>query len=174
MELYTDDLLLRTVTPDDVNEVARMWEFDKGGVPPDEAQNAIKRMQANHKKNMPGRIHHLCLAVFEQGHNAIIGWCGLDGTISSEKLWLFYMIDKRCRNRGYATQCASKLLSYAFEDAGVPHINGSCDIKNAASFRVMEKTGMKQIASENADEFAFFINQETYRQKLEAQKHAPA
>jgi len=29
MELYTNDLLLKTVTTDDINEVVRMWEFEK-------------------------------------------------------------------------------------------------------------------------------------------------
>jgi hypothetical protein len=89
MELYTDDLLLKTVTGDDINEVARMWEFEKGEISLDEAQNAIVYMQDNHKQNKPGYIYHLCLAVYEKGNNSIIGWCGLDGK-TNEKLYIFF------------------------------------------------------------------------------------
>ena len=52
-----------------------------------------------------------------------IGWCGLDGETVG-KLHIFYSIDKAFRNKGYATQCAEKLLSYAFDVAQVPFVNG--------------------------------------------------
>ena len=119
MEMYTDDLTLRTVTFADIGEVARTWEPEKGRIFLDEAQKVIDGMQENHKKNVPGRIHHLCLAVFEKGQDKIIGWCGLDGTAAGT-LHIFYIIHADHRNRGYATQCARKLLSYAFDEARVP------------------------------------------------------
>ncbi len=162
IELLTDDLLLRTVVDDDVNEVSRMWAFEKGCISLEEAQNAIKYMQENHKRNYTGYIYHLCMAVFEKGKNTVIGWCGLDGTASTEKLWIFYSIDKSYRNMGYATQCASKLLSYAFNDVGVSFVNGGCDKDNKASFRVMEKIGMKLDAFENNDDPLFFIDKTSF------------
>ena len=60
MELYTNDLVLRTVTNNDISEVARMWDFENGSIPVDEAQEAIDYMTDNHKKNRIGDIHHLC------------------------------------------------------------------------------------------------------------------
>ena len=44
MELYTKDLPLKTVTADDIDEVARMWEFEKGSISNEEAQGAIDYM----------------------------------------------------------------------------------------------------------------------------------
>ncbi len=38
MELYTNDLVLKTVTDNDIEEVARMWEFEKGSISTDEAK----------------------------------------------------------------------------------------------------------------------------------------
>lgn len=87
---------------------------------------ALRQMAKNHKKNQTGHIYHLCLGAFEKGSRTIIGWCGLDGTPKGE-LQLFYLIEKPCRNRGYAGQCGKKLLPYAFEEAGVPFVNGGCD-----------------------------------------------
>jgi len=154
-------LCLRTVTDGDINEVARMWAFEQGAISIEEAQAAIAYMQSNHEKNREGHIVHLCFAVFEKGGKTIIGWCGLDGTTAG-KLHIFYLIDAGYRNRGYVTQCAAKLLAYAFDEARVPFVNGGCDKDNLASWKVMEKTGMKRIGyEENGDPF-FIVDREMY------------
>lgn len=141
MELFTEDLALRTVTEEDVREVARMWDYDRE-LSLDEARGHIARMEENHRKNRPGRIYHLCLAVTERAGGKIIGWCGLDGT-SGDKLHIFYSLHPDFRGRGYATQAARAVLDYAFRTVGVPFVNGGCAPENRASYRVMEKTGMK-------------------------------
>jgi RimJ/RimL family protein N-acetyltransferase len=101
------------------------------------------------------------LAVFEKGNNTIIGWCGLDGK-EAGKLHIFYLVDASFRNKGYATQCAAKLLSYAFNDVGVAFVNGGCDKNNVASYRVMEKVGMKQNSFEDNGDPRFIIDREMY------------
>ncbi|HEX3007378.1 MAG TPA: hypothetical protein VHO90_07160, partial [Bacteroidales bacterium] len=63
MELHTNDLVLRTVTPGDIEEVARMWDFEKGCISMDEARKAIEYMEKNHLQNKIGFIYHLCFAV---------------------------------------------------------------------------------------------------------------
>ena len=123
MELFTRDLLLRTVDDNDIEEVSRMWDFENGVVSLKDAQTAINNMKSNHARNGDGIIYHLCFAVFQKGNEKIIGWCGLDGKIEEAKLHIFYSIDPDFRNRGYATQCAERLLSYAFNEAHVPFIN---------------------------------------------------
>jgi RimJ/RimL family protein N-acetyltransferase len=162
MILETGNLILRTVNTNDIEEVARMWEFEKGPISMDDAQKAIDYMQNNHAKNEVGKIQHLCFAVFEKGNSSMIGWCGLDGETSG-KLHIFYAIDKSYRNRGYATQCAAKLLSYAFSEAHVPFVNGGCDKDNIASYKIMERIGMKQDAFEENGDPLFYIDRETYR-----------
>ena len=112
MTLYTNNLILRTLETSDVEETARMWNFEKGAISTNDAMKAIEFMQGNHSKNKPGHIYHLCFAVFEKGGDKIIGWCGLDGK-NAGKLHIFYLIDKDYRRKGYAAQCAEKLLSYA-------------------------------------------------------------
>ena len=151
MEIATRDLLLRTVTEDDLAEVARMWAFEKGAISLQDAQQAIQYMHENHEKNALGYIYHLCLAVYEADQNQIIGWCGLDGK-EAGFLHIFYLIDRACRGRGYATQCGEALLAHAFGTVGVPFVNGGCDKDNSASARVLEKIGMRRAGSaENGD-----------------------
>ena len=164
MELCTDDLLLRTVTKQDTDEVARMWDFEKGSISKKGAVKAIRGMQKNHRRNRKGHIHHLCFAVYEKGGNRIIGWCGLDGKCSPGKTVLFYLIDKEYRNRGYATQCAKKLLEYAFETAELDQVHGGCTKENIPSYRVQIKAGMVQNAFEENGDPLFYIDREIYFQ----------
>ena len=165
MELITNDLILRTVDDNDINEVARMWDWSGSVISIDEAREAIRYMQDNHKKNKHGDIYHLCLAVFEKGTDKIIGWCGLDGKDQTEirSPQLFYSIETPYQNKGYATQCVSKLFEYTFESLELKSIYGGCYRENIASRRVMEKSGMLlcEFDNENNDP-NFYIDKEIY------------
>ena len=162
MELHTEDLLLRTVTSDDTGEVARMWNFEKGSISKEDAMKAIASMRKSHGKNRPGHIHHLCFAVFEIGGQSIIGWCGLDGKRLPKSPDIFYLIDQAYRNKGYATQCAKKLLAYAFEDAGLASVRGGCFKENIPSYQVQIKAGMLQNAFEESGDPLFYMDREMY------------
>lgn len=76
---------------------------------------------------------------------------------------IFYLIDTSFRNKGYATQCAVELLSYAFDEVHVPFVNGGCDKNNIASYRVMEKIGMERIAFEDNGNPLFLVDKEMYQ-----------
>lgn len=162
MQLLTNDLILRTVTDKDIEEVARMWMYpDVTTI--ENAYQVVKNMTKNHCQNRSKAIHHLCLGVFKKTEpEKIIGWCGLDGKAELGKTVLFYMIDKKFRNRGYATQCATELLRYAFEDMDYDMIYGGCAKDNKASYRVMQKIGMKQNAFYENGDFVFSIDKDIF------------
>lgn len=142
MKLETRDLLLRTVTKEDVNEVARMYEYPNV-ISLENAEIAIDNMINNHKQNKIGYIKHLCFAVcLKEKPTVIIGWCGLDGEIEKDKVVLFYIIDKQYRQKGHATQCAKALLEYAFEIVKLNCVYGGCDKNNIPSYKIMSKVGM--------------------------------
>lgn len=163
MELYTADLVLRTVTERDLPEVMRMWDFENGAISAEEAQKAIVYMQSNHKRNKAGCIYHLCFAVLKKDSDTIIGWCGLDGR-DGKKLHIFYLMEPGQRKKGYAVQSAERLLSYAFDEMKVPFINGGCAKENIASYKVMQKIGMQPDGCEENGDPLFFLDADTYRQ----------
>ena len=148
MELKTKNLILKTVTYDDLNEVARMWNFEKGEISAEEAKKAIDWMKKNHEQNQFQKIIHMCFAIFINNTNRIIGWCGLDGRSSENTVNLFYLIDKEYRRRGYATECAKKVLEYGFANMGLDRIDGECAKDNIGSQKILEKIGMKKIEKE--------------------------
>ena len=157
MEIYTNDLLLRLVNEDDIEQVAIMWEWENAPISIEEAGKAIQWMKENHniintQKNMQGYVHHLCFAIFEKEKSKIIGWCGLDGQCIPGQIVLFYSIETSYQGRGYATQAASGIIKYAFENLGINLIDAGCDKNNIASIRVLEKIGMQKVnEDENGD-----------------------
>ncbi len=76
MEFLTNDLILRTVTENDIKEIARMWEYPHETTV-EKAYEALKYMEDTHSKNRNKSICHLCLGVFlKEEQNVIIGWYG--------------------------------------------------------------------------------------------------
>ena len=57
---------------------------------------------------------------------------------------LGYMIDPAHAGRGYATAIARALLEIAFADLGLRRVTAECFADNVASWRVMEKLGMRR------------------------------
>ena len=71
-------------------------------------------------------------------------------------------IDSAYRGRGYALQAARAVLGYAFTKAGAPFVNGGCDKDNRASYRVMEKAGMRRAGEHENGDPIFYLSKETY------------
>lgn len=164
IELLTNDLILRTVTSVDIEEVARMWMYPNETTI-GEAYKALENMENNRKNNQPKAINHLCLGVFrKQAPKQIIGWCGLDGKAEPGKTVLFYMIDEKYRNHGYATQCARELLRYSFEDMGYDIIYGGCAKDNIASYRVMQKARMIQTSLYENGNYIFSMDKNHFQE----------
>ncbi len=166
MELETKDLILRTVTEDDVAEVARMYEYPNE-ISSRRAKKAIKTMNDNYEQNKIGYIKHLCLAIcLKEKPNVIIGWCGLDGEAERKKVVIFYIIDEKYRGNGYAAQGADAVLKYAFEQAQLKCVYGGCDKNNIASFKVMSKIGMENYGVDGNDNPQFRIDRVNYSEDI--------
>ena len=162
MELLTNDLILRTVTEKDIKEIARMWMYPEATTL-ENAYLALDKMQENHLRNLPKKVYHLCLGVFRKIEpDTIVGWCGLDGNAEPGKTVLFYAIDEKYRNRGYATQCAVELIRYAFERMDYDIIYGGCAKDNRESYRVMQKAGMSQSALYENGDYIFSMDRRMY------------
>ena len=150
MDCRTEHLVLRSVTEDDLAEVARTWPSGSRPVSVEEARGAIAYMRGNSEKNTAGRIVHLCLAVCgKDDPRTIMGWCGLDGSRSHTEHEIFILLDGEYRGKGYGTECVKELLRIAAEDFSLRSVHGGCDRENIASRRAMEKGGMTQYGTED-------------------------
>ena len=146
----TKQLILRTVTDKELDEVARTWPSDHRPVSETEAKAAISRICQNYEKNIVGCIYHLCLAVCGKDNpKTIMGWCGLDGRRSHTEPEIFILLDEEYRNKGYGTECVKELLRIAVEEFSLKSVHGGCAKDNYASQRAMEKGGMICYGSED-------------------------
>jgi [ribosomal protein S5]-alanine N-acetyltransferase len=85
------------------------------------------------------------LAVVLRSDGLVIGRCGLgitDPDAAQAMLW--YTLHPAEWGRGYATEAARALVGYGFRDLGMHRIWADCDPANPASWRVLEKLGMRR------------------------------
>lgn len=64
-------------------------------------------------------------------------WRGAEGVLG-------YIVDPAHAGRGYATAIASAMLDLAFGELGLHRVTAGCFADNVASWRVMEKLGMRR------------------------------
>ncbi len=130
-------LVLREPTMSDVPSIAGKSGDEK------KACGSIQGMAANHRRNRPGNLFHLCLGIFDKASGEFAVWCGLDNTDGGRpNPVLFYVMEEHFRGRGFATEAAEAMLQYGFSTLDLPVIDAGVAVDNGASIRVLEKTGM--------------------------------
>ena len=95
------------------------------------------------QKEQPRIVYTFALVRRED--NKLIGSCGI--TIRSEpnkEAEMGYILNKSHWNQGYTTEAANRLMRFGFQQLGLHRIYATCDPANVASFKVMEKIGMKR------------------------------
>ena len=90
--------------------------------------------------------HEFEFAVILKESNELIGGCGI------RKDWEFgsvanlgYAINPDYHSLGYASEAARFLISFGFSQLELAVIYATCDIRNVASYRAMEKAGMRRV-----------------------------
>lgn len=103
------------------------------------------------------------LAVCLKEGELLIGGCGIRrDDAKSDKANLGWAINPQFQGKGYATEAASALIDFGFETLGLSLIYATCDSRNLASARVMEKLGMKFKAHRVADKMQKGHLRDTY------------
>lgn len=84
------------------------------------------------------------LAVILKSEHKLIGNCGIRKENSfSDEAELGYEISPSYWGKGYATEAASNILKFGFEDLKLYRIYSRCIAENIASKTVLQKIGMK-------------------------------
>ena len=105
-----------------------------------ETEAFIRRAMAEAEKDAPAyyefvalkdgvQVGGVCLYFLDRRDEAELGW----------------LLDKRYWGNGYALEAARGVMDWAREAWGVRRFIAQCDAENAASYRLMEKLGMREI-----------------------------
>ena len=110
----------------------------------------------------PRQRYALAVALREGGR--LVGQCGLTiANAAYDEAYLWYSVNRRDWGQGYATEAASRLLRFGFEDAGLRRIFAECDPDNLASARVLEKIGMGPEACEIPGRLRYALTKDSQR-----------
>ena len=145
-ELKTTRLRLRPCQIGDIELVHTLWTnghvreflFDDRVISLDEARSFVEASLANFE-----RYGYGIWLVFAHDTKYLIGFAGFL-RLEEETPSLIYGIHPDFWGKGYATEAASSVLSYALESLAIPKVKADVDEPNVISVRVLEKLGMKQ------------------------------
>ncbi len=85
-------------------------------------------------------------AVCMKESNLLIGGCGIRRESElSQVANLGWAINPDFQGKGYATEAAKALIDFGFQTLNLSVIYATCDTRNATSYKVMEKLGMKKV-----------------------------
>lgn len=94
----------------------------------------------------------LAIQLFEE--EKVIGSISLVIQSDDDRIASFgYVVNRRYWGQGYATEAADAFLSCAFRELRLHRVWATCDTRNVASWRVMEKVGMRREAVFRRDVF---------------------
>ena len=147
---------------DDVEDLHRVWSepavrkylWDDELVPRERVESIIKTSLDLFAENYYGLWE-----ILPRNDHTLIGFCGFWSFHEPAQLELLYGISTSFWNKGFATEAASAMMDYGFQELSFPSIQASSDAPNKASVRVMEKLGMsfsKREATNGRDTLYYF------------------
>jgi [ribosomal protein S5]-alanine N-acetyltransferase len=147
--IETDRLLLREFTRSDEADIHEygsdplVSRFDSWGPSTPEGTREFLLRQLDEQQKWPR--DEVTLAAELRKECKLIGSIRLWITSTENQTAEFgYAFNRSYWNSGYATEAATSVLTRAFAVLKVNRISATCDVRNVASWRVMEKLGMRR------------------------------
>ncbi len=148
IELTTERLKLRAYKPQDwerVHSYCADPDFSKyqewGPNSPEDTHKFIADVT---KPSNPR--YKFEFAICLNKNDLLIGGCGIRReTQTSSIANIGWAIHPDFQKQGYATEAAKALIDFGFEKLKLAVIYATCDTRNTASFKVMEKLGMTNV-----------------------------
>ena len=171
--LETERLILRDFTPDDFERVhlyAALPDFTKYEVwGPNQEEDTRRYLRECAEKAKAEPRYSFELAVCLKDSGLLIGGCGLRREGALSRVGHFgYAINPDYQRNGYATEAAQALIRFGFSELGLVVLFAVCDTRNVASYRVMEKLGLKRVGHFEKDRLIRGERHDSYRYEVYA------
>ena len=142
----TERLLLRKYTVDDwpavhsYGSVPENLVYMGWGPNTEEQTRVFIGMAIARAEELPCTNYHFAAIQKETGR--LIGGCNL--AISGDGAEIGWILHRDFWGHGFGTEMGKRLLELGFDELGLRRIAAHCDAENHASYRVMEKLGMRR------------------------------
>lgn len=151
IDLESKRLRLRAARPEDVEPLRPVFSdpevmrYVGDGSPRDErkVRAAIERWMRLEPQGMG------LFTISTKDTGDVVGDCGLipikrsGGSERGPEIELGYRFGRAYWGRGYASEAAGRVIAYAFDTLALPRVIAVTHLENAASRRVLEKTGFR-------------------------------
>src|SRR5262249_12966538 len=149
-EVRTARLRLRPFAPEHEPGLEALWNdpdvrrylWDDEPVPSPLVREQIEASRRSFRERGFGHFAFWPLAA-PADPASIAGFGGLRTIGADHEVELLYAVSPALGRRGLATEAAGAVLRFGFEEAGLAEILAGADPPNAASFRVMERLGIR-------------------------------
>jgi RimJ/RimL family protein N-acetyltransferase len=145
MQIETERLVLRSSQSFDAQALAEIWSDPEVTLYMGGPRDFAETRELFEEEALSGAETHIDLwPVIEKTSGQVIGHCGLiDKDVDGQSEYeLVYVFHTSAWGKGYATEAASAVRDYAFEQLDLKRIIALIDPENAASERVAKKIGM--------------------------------
>ena len=147
--IATPRLLLRKLQPDDDEDLTELMRDDEGfryinwnPLTEDEVERWITQAP-NQKLNQPGG--YLSLALHAPAIPKTLGFMSIHYLEDDpEQAGFSVMVNKSFRRQGYGTEAVAAALAFWLQGLGLHRVAVSCDTRNMAARRMIEKAGLRQ------------------------------
>jgi RimJ/RimL family protein N-acetyltransferase len=150
--IETERLILRFNEDDDLDETfafqgrddATRWVTFETRTR-DEVREVLERRKA--WRTIEKDDDALIFAVVERESGRLIGELYFFAkSLADKQAEIGYIFHPDFHGKGYATEASRAVLEIAFDVYGMHRVAAECDVRNPASYRVMEKLGMRREA----------------------------
>ncbi|WP_431033879.1 GNAT family N-acetyltransferase [Streptomyces sp. P6-2-1] len=146
--LTTPRLLLRRFRPEDAPALAAYRSVPgvaryQGWTAPvsEEEARRLVRQFAEADPEVPGWFQY---AAEERESGALVGDVGVRLDANLRQADLGFTLAPAAQGRGYATEAVRAVLGDLFDRRGLHRVSAVCDVRNAASARLLERVGFRR------------------------------
>ena len=155
VELWTDRLILRRYRPEDAEPLYQYLGTDP-------AMYAYSGWNPYATLEMAAETVRRFIDSYEDDHayswvmdvdDVLVGTIGaydykIDPSTDHDQIEVGYSVVKNWQGRGYATDALKEVLKYLTENEGISCVTAWCASENTGSRRVLEKSGMQLVRTE--------------------------
>ncbi len=160
-DIVTDRFFLRKFQMEDLNDIYNNWTSDSEAAKYNawkvhSSINVTKEYLNEWIKQYEKKDYYLW-AITDKNTKEVIGSISASN-IRNKKLYceIGYTVSRKYWNKGIATEVLKSILNFLTIKVGFKNIRAYHDVKNIASGKVMQKSGMKYVQNKKQ----FFLNSE--------------
>jgi len=148
----TPHLLGRHLLPDDLDVMLAVYGDAEtmqwvGDGQPLSREQCLNWIEITHKNYTHYGYGMFALVLRQTGE--VIGFCGLIHPGGQPEVEIKYALLREFRGRGLATEAVRALIVYGVEAFSLTQVTATAYTENAASHRVLVKSGMKAVGSQD-------------------------